>query len=381
MGRLPGWPRRGGLRGEQTLAAWSAAVEMDRAGQWDRLFQVHGTLQMPPLPLSAQAATVIAWVELRVLFLFRVLPDDVLEMAGERLAAVTSCGALREAEPWDYLALALLRLRQRRYDEVERLCGLVEASARATVAMRAAVLAMACLARQEQGQSDEDVAAAAAALDVDLADGLAQVRRAVMRDQVCADFAGYDHRAVGAADPARTSRLLAAYRAGDRVALQQAGQLAGMLLGEGRIAELRELHATFPMPPGPGAERHVTALGDVSYVVVLDPGVPPGVAVEAEQRVRWILDCATFEGPRVLHRCALRHTLAVALLRQGRFSAVEPLCEESLALSQTPAADRATVLATMALARRALEHPFEALLAEATRLAPQAPLVAEARHG
>jgi hypothetical protein len=365
----------------QPLAAWAVAVKMVRDNRADRLLEVHRRLEMPPPPISAQAATMIAWLEFRVLFLFRVLPDEVLESAGKRLAAINSSGALRETVPWDYLALALLRLRQRRYDEVERLCGEVQASAGATAAVRATAFAMACLARQEQGQPDEDVIAAAAIWDVDLADNVADIRRALVRDQVCADFDGYAPDRPGQNDPARTSRLLAAYRDADRVALHQAGLLARMLLDEGRIDELRELHGTFPMPPGPDAKQHVIALGNVSYVVLLDPGVPAEVVAEAGSRVSWILEAMTFEGPGVVHRAALRHTMALARLRQGRLSEVEALCAESLALPQIPAANRASVLATVVLARQALGEPCDALLTEAMMLAPHATLVAQARHG
>jgi len=72
------------------------------------------------------------------------------------------------------------------------------------------------------------------------------------------------------------------------------------------------------------------------------------------------------------------HSMAVARLRQGNFGVVEQLCQEGLARRELSPGDRATVLATVALARQALGQPWEALLAEATGLDPEADLVAEA---
>ena len=61
--------------------------------------------------------------------------------------------------------------------------------------------------------------------------------------------------------------------------------------------------------------------------------------------------------------------MALARLRQGRFAEVEPWCASSLASDLRPD-DRATVLATIAMARRALGQPYEEPLAEA--LSPHA---------
>jgi hypothetical protein len=57
---------------------------------------------------------------------------------------------------------------------------------------------------------------------------------------------------------------------------------------------------------------------------------------------------------------------------------VEPLCASGLALDIGPDS-RATLLATLVLARRALGQPHAELLAEAVALSPDADLVAEAR--
>ena len=63
--------------------------------------------------------------------------------------------------------------------------------------------------------------------------------------------------------------------------------------------------------------------------------------------------------------------MALARLRQGRFAEVEPWCASSLASDLRPD-DRATVLATIAMARRALGQPYEEPLAEAVALSPHA---------
>jgi hypothetical protein len=69
--------------------------------------------------------------------------------------------------------------------------------------------------------------------------------------------------------------------------------------------------------------------------------------------------------------------LALARLRQRRFAEVEPLCKPGLAGNPGPG-ERATVLATIALARRALGQPYAELVAQAVALSPDADLVAEA---
>ena len=57
---------------------------------------------------------------------------------------------------------------------------------------------------------------------------------------------------------------------------------------------------------------------------------------------------------------------------------MEDLCQVALAGPEPSATNRATVLATIALARHALGQPYERLLDEAAALDPEADLVAEA---
>lgn len=72
-----------------------------------------------------------------------------------------------------------------------------------------------------------------------------------------------------------------------------------------------------------------------------------------------------------------RHTLAVARLRQGRPDEVRSLCAGALAAELAPA-ERATVLATVAMARHALLLSGQPQLDEALALDPGAALVSEA---
>jgi hypothetical protein len=105
--------------------------------------------------------------------------------------------------------------------------------------------------------------------------------------------------------------------------------------------------------------------------VIVLPGLPADVIEQAAVRIERLVDRGDPEQAAVLH------SLAVARLRQGRFAEVEPLCAEALESDLTPE-ERATVLATVALARRALGHSYAEPLAQAVALAPDADLVAEA---
>jgi hypothetical protein len=75
----------------------------------------------------------------------------------------------------------------------------------------------------------------------------------------------------------------------------------------------------------------------------------------------------------------VRHTLAVVRLRQGKPADVRRLCAEALGTGLDPD-DRATVLATVAMARHQLGSPAFAreVLGEAVELDPNADLVPEA---
>ena len=152
-----------------------------------------------------------------------------------------------------------------------------------------------------------------------------------------------------------------------------------MLRRQGRIGELLELHAGFGAPAGAHWRAQARSLHVVEYNLLCVPGLPPEVIDEAAVRTRWLVDSYPFkakEDPEL--QPAMEHSLAVARLRQGRFGEVEPLCESGLAADFGPD-NRATVLATIVIARRALGQPHADLLAEAVALSPDADLVAEAR--
>ncbi len=76
-------------------------------------------------------------------------------------------------------------------------------------------------------------------------------------------------------------------------------------------------------------------------------------------------------------RAAALHTLAVIRLRQGLPDRAEALCEQSLTVLLEPES-RATVLATVAMARHARGRSGREALDEALALSPDADLVGEA---
>jgi hypothetical protein len=152
-----------------------------------------------------------------------------------------------------------------------------------------------------------------------------------------------------------------------------------MLRNDGRIAELPDLHAGTPAHSGPPTPRSVRAMQELEYLVLVVPELSPDVYELAATRVEWVLDNDEFAGADgALRLAAMRHTLAVARLQQGRFEEVAPLCADSLSNARGTGPQRATVLATMVLARRGLRQPHDGLLARAVSLDPDADLVREA---
>lgn len=192
--------------------------------------------------------------------------------------------------------------------------------------------------------------------------------------------AGWDPEEMAAAlsavvDP---EGMLGAFRKGAPDSRVGVGSLAAMLRRQGRIGDLLELHKDFGLPEGRHARGQVRSLHEIECNLLLVPNVPREHVDEAASRVRWILDNYVFgEGRTPMPRPAVQHTLALARLRQGRFEEVEPLCAPGLAADYGPDT-RATILATIAMARRALGRQHEDLLGEAVALSPNADLVAEA---
>jgi hypothetical protein len=175
-----------------------------------------------------------------------------------------------------------------------------------------------------------------------------------------------------ALSPDRTDRVLTAFREGDVAARLNAHLLAMMLRREGRVAELMEVHAASAEPNEKLDEAYRGAFAELEWHVLAVPGLP---AAEADRAAARLEGLPRFSRPD--RRISLATTLALARLRQGRFAEVEPLCADALAGELEPD-QRAHVLATVALARRALGQPYAELIAEAERLTPDDDLVAEA---
>jgi hypothetical protein len=171
--------------------------------------------------------------------------------------------------------------------------------------------------------------------------------------------------------PDTADRLLAGYRARVNDARERRHALMMLLHRAGRFEELLRIHAD-PMEllTAPSAQQ-VATVHNVEYAVLTVPGIPKSAARLATKRVIWAMD------NHAEPKDHMRHTLALALLRQGHAGHVEPLCQRVLADSMLPN-QRATVLATIALARHALGQEPGPALDEALSLDAQAELVSEA---
>lgn len=201
----------------------------------------------------------------------------------------------------------------------------------------------------------------------------ANLIRAATRRQAAVDV----QQLISAVDlgqrPGAVGGLLAGVRLGAPEAVHRAGVLAAQLSGAGRLKDLLAVHDMVPTPSGTPTDAQIQVVHVIEYMVLTIPGLPREVADTAAQRVEWV--CAHEHHPE--HQVAARTTLALARLRQHRFNEVEPLCADALA-GDLPPEQRATVLAAIVLARRAVGLYSEPMLAEARALAPEAALVAEA---
>jgi hypothetical protein len=180
--------------------------------------------------------------------------------------------------------------------------------------------------------------------------------------------------------PELADKWLAAYRDRSFIGLVTAWAVGRTLRKEGRVGELLQLLEEYPAPHGRLAPAMWRSISCLAYEVALVPGMPPDVVNMAVDRLQRVMDAYGVVADRDDHvaRAAVLHSLAVARLRQGNFGVVERLCQEALAGGELSPRDRATVLATITLARQALGQPYESLLTEATDLDPKADLVAEA---
>jgi hypothetical protein len=182
----------------------------------------------------------------------------------------------------------------------------------------------------------------------------------------------------GASDGDVTNLVRAAFRlrvpSGDS---EGASALGALLAQAGRTGDLLKIHRVIGglwNDPQADPKKVASAVNGAEWYILIVPGLPGTVADEAvvqlERALRYIKD-------RDQRRASVEHTLALAHLRQGRFTDVEPFCRSGLE-DELPPAERARVLATVAMARGMLGQPYQEMLAEAVRLGPDAELVKEA---
>ncbi len=356
---------RSDIDSTRLAAARRTASRLREAGRATELLELHAGVRVPDGRLSQACAASLALVELNVVLLPGRLSDDAAQLAERRLSALTRQQDLGPAAPVAYMALALLRLRlgeTHGIAEAERLCERALAWKDLSDPMRRWAFATVIMSRQARGLPYADVDTKAAATlepGKHSTEAMAALLSAAM-------------------DP---EAALRAFRDGAPGARLGAEGIAMLLLRQGRTGELLELHAGFGRPPaGPDALDEARSLHTVEYCVLLVPEMPLNVLDEAARRVQWAAAKYLLKEMKdPVDRAGLKHSVAVARLRQGRFAEVERLCASALAVGVGPD-NRATVLATIVLARRALGQPHGDLLAEAVALSPDADLVAEARR-
>jgi Zn-dependent protease len=150
-------------------------------------------------------------------------------------------------------------------------------------------------------------------------------------------------------------------------------------LPDDRDALLRLYAQEWLLPEWPETES-LNIVHALSWKVVAKPDLPARLAELAGTRVEWVLrhvEKRDQNGPP--RPRDVRHTLAVVSLRQGQPADVRRLCADALAADLDPD-DRASVLATVAMAKHQLGFPASArqTLGEALALDPGAELVPEA---
>jgi hypothetical protein len=351
---------RSDVRTAELRAVQKKAARLLRMGRAEELLELHAALEDPSDRMSTAEAVIRTVIEFDVAVLAG-LPEDAVERAERRLEMLVPRRDLGTTEAAAHLALALQRLRQGGVDDnaaAERHCEQALAVKNVPDSVRRMALAAIIVSREARGLPDEDIHATAATLPA-LDDGL-EVMAASLKATL------------------RPEALLRAFREGDPAARLGAGDIAVMLRRQGRIGELLELHAGFGAPAGRHWRAQARSLHAVEYSLLCVPGLPPEVIDEAAVRTRWLVDSYPFKAQEDSGlQPAMEHSLALARLRQGRFGEVEPLCASGLAADFGPD-NRATVLATIVIARRALGQAHADLLAEALALSPGADLVAEA---
>jgi Peptidase family M50 len=347
---------RSDVRTAELRAVQKKAGRLLRQGRAEELLELHAALDDPADRMSTAEAVIRTVIELDVAFLVG-LPDDAVRRAERRLEMLVLRRDLSATEATAHMALAMLRLRQGGLDDnaaAERHCEQALAVKNVPDSMRQITLAAIIMSREARGLPDEDIRATAAAHSLE---PTAASLNAILHPEA----------------------VLRAFRAGDSAARLSVGAIAVMLRRQGRIGELLDVHAGFGAPAGHNWRAQAQALHEVEFNLLCVPGLPPEVIDEAAVRIRWLTDNYPFKAKEDSElRSGMEHSLAVARLRQRRFAEVEPLCGSGLAADFGPD-NRATVLATIVIARRALGQPHADLLAEAVALSPDADLVAEAQ--
>jgi Peptidase family M50 len=352
---------RSGGRTAQLREVQKKATRLLQTGHAEELLALHAALADPADQISTEQAVIRIAIEHNVAFLTG-LPDAAAHVAARRVEMLLRHRDLGIAEAVAHQTLALVRLRRGGRDDcaaAEQHCAQALAVKNVPDSVRRLVLSAVIVSREARGLPDEDVRAAAAKLPA-LDDGpevMAASLKAVLYPEA----------------------LLRAFREGDPAARLGVGGISVMLLRQGRIGDLLDVHAGFGMPEGRNWQAQARSLHQIEDSLLCVPGLPPEVIDEAAVRMRWLVDNYPFNAKKDSElRPSMEHTLALARLRQGRSAEVEPLCASGLALDIGPDS-RATLLATLVLARRALGQPHAELLAEAVALSPDADLVAEAR--
>jgi hypothetical protein len=150
-------------------------------------------------------------------------------------------------------------------------------------------------------------------------------------------------------------------------------------LPDDRDTLLRLYAQQWLLPERPETE-YLNIVHALSWKVVAKPDVSARLADLARTRVEWVLSHVGKRDEEARPRPRdVRHTLAVVRLRQGQPAEVRRLCADALA-ADLDSDDRATVLATVAMAKHQLYLPASArqFLGEALALDPDAELVPEA---
>jgi hypothetical protein len=131
------------------------------------------------------------------------------------------------------------------------------------------------------------------------------------------------------------------------------------------------------LPDEPAADD-IHIIHVLTWKLLTAGDVPAEAAELAVDRAEWLLpNVSQKNADKRTSLAEARHTLALARLRQGRPDEVQRLCADALAAKPEPA-DRASILATQAIARHARQLSGRELLDEALALDPDAPLVDEA---